>query len=192
MIVPNPRTWGIGEPPDYKDRPAYSIMNTELYTNLEFLLNPPMCKLYGSVAQSIPNAAWTALGWDSEEADTDNMHISTPNSKIIPKTAGWYIGSFGVGFGRVNTAADTTGRRLQAIRKNGTTPFICRYDSRPGGAINRDKPMKGHPFMVYCNGTTDYVEAICYQESGGVLPLNAGTPTNLESCSEFYMRWYRS
>ena len=184
MIVPTPRTW------NNKDRPNYAVFNKELRDNIEFLLNPPMCKLRKEGVQSFVDSTWTAIVWDYDEVDTDNMHSLIANSnRITPKTQGWYIGSTGMTWKQLNTANDTSGRRLVAVQKNAGS-YIVRMDSRASGVQNRDRHNKAIPFAVSMNGTTDYIEVLAYQDSGSTMTTQGNT-FGKEFWPEFYMRWYR-
>lgn len=191
VAVSTPRTWGTasGQPPDFRDMPNYVIWNQELYTNIEFLLNPPLVKLAQNTVQSMTTGATAALSWDIEEADTDNMHSLTVNpTRITPQTAGWYIGMAGGSWKALNTASDTTGRRILVVRKNGNT--FARRDVRGHTGINRPRVIKGMPFVVFCNGSTDYIEMAQIQDSG--VTYQTEVSQGIELWPEFYMRWYRA
>lgn len=183
--VPSPRTWVDNE------IPPYSTWNTELYDTLNFLLNPPMVKLYASVAQAQASGSWVIITWDFEEVDTDNMHSSTVNpTRIIPKTAGWYKGWVTGSWVNLNTSADTTGRRLVGVGKNTTTPgtVFIRRDSRPGLASGQNTILKGLKFSTYFNGTTDYINVHTFQDSGSSVNTDVSLP---EYRPELFMRWFR-
>ena len=77
-------------------------------------------RAYHNTTQSIPNATDTALAMNSEEYDTDTIHdTATNNSRLTFKTAGKYLV-----WAEIEWAANGTGERFVAIKKNGTTNVI--------------------------------------------------------------------
>lgn len=64
-------------------------------TNLDFLANPPACRVYHSATQSLADNAFTALVFNSEAYDTDGMHsTSVATGRITFNTAGLYLVTF--------------------------------------------------------------------------------------------------
>lgn len=122
-------------------------------------------RVYHNAAQSIPDAATTALNFNSERFDTDVIHdTSTNNERLTCKTAGVYLISASVGF-----VSNATGFRALILRLNGTT-FIA-LDERP--TVNGNA-LRLTITTVYQLAVNDYVEALAYQTSGGALNTDQG------------------
>lgn len=136
--------------------------------DLDYLANPPHCELWHSAAQSIATtAAWTAVAFNTEDADTATMHDTvTNNTRITIPNTGIYIVTLGWEW-----AANVTGRRGAGIRVNG---------SGAGG------PTKGYAIKdASANAVSSeisrnikltagqYIEAVAFQSSGGALNINS-------------------
>lgn len=184
MILPSVRT--------FEDAPAtgsiltYAEWNAALYDTVNLILNPPMVQLQHTAVQSIPPGAWTALQFQTEIIDTEGMHSTTVNnSRVTPKTPGWYMGFFGMSF----AGTSTSGKRQGVPRKNGNmsnTVTYGRHDVQPtqSGAVFR-----GYRFFMPFNGTTDYVEVAVWQNSGGALNTNV---ISAQDYPELTLRWWKT
>ena len=125
------------------------------------------CRVYQSVVQSITNAAWNTLLFDSEDYDIGRLHSTTANtSRLTVPTAGngIYIVTGEVGF-----ANNNVGLRYMGFLKNGATRFV----QSDANTVNGD--------ATFLNGTQtfslvagDYLELQCFQTSGGALNDSAG------------------
>lgn len=157
--VPVMRTWVAGE------LVTAAFMNSNIRDLGNFTLARPMAVLRQAAAQSIPNITWTGVLLDTEDLDRDAGHSTSSNtSRYVGKTPGWYLAPYTMCY-----AANATGSRWARIRTNGTDAVATTpgRDSRPSaGAV--DTSMSGVGF-VYLNGTTDYVELVVFQSSGGAL-----------------------
>lgn len=123
--------------------------------------NTPSVRVYNSGAQSIANATWTALAFDSERFDTDTIHDAAANTKLTCKTAGKYLI-----VGNMDFATNNTGSRTATIKLNGTTYIaLAKMASVPG----TDTPFSIS--TIYDLAVNDYVEIHVYQDCGG--PLNS-------------------
>ena len=114
-------------------------MGHQVRDNLEFLIDPPACSVFNTVAQSLATGSATVLDANSENFDNDAMHSNvTNNSRITVQTAGRYLF-----YTRVEFAANATGVREIRFNKNGVQlaaaytgpPCRCRdhtdrYDGR--------------------------------------------------------------
>ena len=59
---------------------------------LNYLANPPACRVYHSATQSLPDAVDTVLAFNSERFDTDSMHSTSSNTnRITFNTDGLYV-----------------------------------------------------------------------------------------------------
>lgn len=126
------------------------------------------CRIYHNTDYTVSNAtAWVNHPFNSEEYDTDNMHDnSTNNTRITFNTAGKYLLVL-----QIKWDANTSGRRIIGIRKNGTDIISISEQAPPGNnTFNMTVPTIGN-FSF-----SDYVEAILYQSSGAGLDTiyNAG------------------
>jgi hypothetical protein len=176
-IMPNPRTWID------REIPPYSTVNAEVYGTLAWLLQPPMCKVRQTVAQSIPNASFTALTFTVEDFDPYNWHSSTTNTtRITPTFPGWYRGWYGIGF------STATGGLYRAgyLRQNGSTPARSRRDHMPT-TVGQMEVTRGIPFFLRFNGTTDYAEVMAYQDTGSAMLTSVVNPMHQ---AEFFLRWW--
>jgi hypothetical protein len=119
-----------------------------------------------NAGQSVPHAAWTALTFNTEVWDEDEMHsLATTTERLTIRTAGVYLISAQVRF-----AANTTGTRELQIRLNGTTTLAladCLATAQANG-------------LVYLNLVTlwklvvgDYLSAVVYQTSGAALNVES-------------------
>jgi len=122
------------------------------------------CRVYHDANQTIPNAAWTALAFNSQRYDNGGLHdTAINNSRITAQKAGKYHIWAGVTW-----EPNTAGVRLHTLRLNGLT-FI---------AITRG-PVEPHENASYITSTIwhlqvgDYVELVVYQSSGGNLSVLA-------------------
>lgn len=136
--------------------------------DLQYLANPPRCRVRPSAVQPISNNAWTALTFDLEDWDTDAMHSTATNtSRITATTAGVYHVA-----GIVQWAASTTGQRFAGLRKNGTTT-AAPNEGRVGGFAPAGTTV---PALEVVNDVVlavgDWVELLAFQDSGA--SLNTG------------------
>jgi hypothetical protein len=86
------------------------------------------CRVYNSGNQTISNATWTDLTFDSELYDTDTMHDTSSNTnRITFTTAGVYVVS-----AHVNWTAGTTADRfvgIQHTQTSGTSYIALQHGS---------------------------------------------------------------
>lgn len=128
--------------------------------SLEFLIDPPLCNVFNSAAQSVPNDTSTAMTANSERDDNDAMHSTVSNtSRITAQTAGRYLVTCAVVF-----AANATGRRAVDFRVNGTTTHNV-LSSLP--ISTNSLAITGSRLLTFAAG--DYVECMSYQNSGAAL-----------------------
>lgn len=122
------------------------------------------CRVYNSIALPIPNAAVTALTFDSERFDTHDAHSTALNpGRLTCQIPGIYHIGLALAWD-----PDVNGRRFAAIRLNGTTEIAdveCEQE-----AAGRWMAAFGTDYQL---AVGDYVEAIVYQSSGGPLNIQA-------------------
>lgn len=165
LAVPAPPVRAAGS------RLTSAIYGSDVTDGITFLANPPLFEAYQSAAQSIANTTIVALGMDTEVTDLYDGHSTvTNNSRYTPVVAGWYwvVGTYGF-------AANATGNRFALIYKNGAAVKLGQCGGSAPTAANTGVEQVGA--LVQCNGTTDYVEVMAFQGSGGALntdPSNSG------------------
>lgn len=119
-------------------------------------------RVYNDAAISIPNNTPTALTFNLERWDTDNIHSTTLNtSRLTCKTAGKYLIMASISF-----AANAVGRRWIRIRHNDTFDIDYRnFDATAAGdsAIGAG--------TIYDLAVDDFVEIPVYQNSGAALDV---------------------
>ncbi len=160
MIVPNPKTWVVGE------TLTAAKMNLELRDALTFLLAPPLFQLTHSSGQTIANGTNTQLAMDTEIVDRDNGHsTSTNNSRYTSQTAGWYLLT-----GVCPWTTNANQKRELSLLYNGgiTETHGSAMGGNAGGYVS--PTTTGRLYLA----VGDYVELRVFQNSGGSLDTNAG------------------
>jgi hypothetical protein len=112
--------------------------------------NMPAFRAYRNGNQTISAATTTKVAFNAETFDTNNNYDSTTNFRFTPTVAGYYQVNSTVGF--------TTSSGQLVIYKNGSayqTGVEVTYNASLGGHI----PISD---IVYCNGSTDYIEIYVY------------------------------
>lgn len=83
--VPVTRTWVAGEVV------TSGYMNNNVTAVLGWLLAPALCQVRSAANQSLPNNAFTALTFDTEDVDTTGMHSTVSNTaRLTAVYPGWY------------------------------------------------------------------------------------------------------
>jgi hypothetical protein len=121
------------------------------------------CQLRKSGDQSISNNTNTAITFDTEDIDTDGFHSNVTNtSRVTIPTGkgGKYLVTLQTRF-----EANSTGRRLGQLYKNGAIDTTFQFESVPSssGAVTM-----GNSFFMNLVAT-DYIELFSLQTSGGNL-----------------------
>ena len=109
--------------------------------------NPTFYALRITTNQSISANTWTKVQCQSEEWDTNSNYDSSTNYRFTPTVAGYYQFSAGLEFNNV------TGFYQIAFYKNGSQYRVGGWyaNSTNGSQVTLSD-------LIYCNGTTDYVE----------------------------------
>jgi hypothetical protein len=155
--VPVVRTWVAGEVV------LASYFNTYLNGPIGFLLAPPILKIRQTAAQSIPNNAATALNFDTEDADSSNMHSTVTNtSRATAVYPGWVWAS-----GNYSAATNATGVRTLAWSINGTPQNGLGSDFT--GVTAATTARLGAVGGLWFLNVGDYLELLAFQNSGGAL-----------------------
>ena len=100
----------------------------------------PAFSVYKSSVQSLSGGTWTKLTFDSEEFDTNSNFAS---SRFTPTVAGYYQIN-----GAVNNGANV--QTVAAVYKNGSAyKYGVNFSNGYCSTVSS---------LVYCNGSTDYIE----------------------------------
>lgn len=110
------------------------------------------------------SGTFTKVTLDTEEFDTNNNFAS---SRFTPTVAGYYQINGAINF---NTA---TGIMFSALYKNGS-----RYKDGDWNYVSILQTNSGVSSVIYCNGTTDYIELYGYNG-------NASSITNISGGSTY-------
>ena len=155
-----PRTWVAGE------YPTAAQLNAEIKDSVNFLNGAPAARAYHSIAQSIGNAAWTIVAFNSERFDNYAMHDNaTNNSRITVVTGGVYLLTT-----RVSYAANGTGTRLLDVYQSGLSVDTF-------GPIAGNGTHGNHLAMTTVSKAVagDYFQVATYQDSTVALNVTAAT-----------------
>lgn len=129
---------------------------------LDRLDSPPLVALRQTVAQSIINASWVAIAFDTEDVDSYGGHSTVTNtSRYTAQYSGWYAVC-----GMTSFAPNSTGFRTARIQVNGSALLGTQtYGTHNGSA----EAMIITPTRDVYLTAGDYVEVAGYQSSGGSL-----------------------
>lgn len=138
-----------------------AVTQSKLGTNVAG--NGPAFSAYLNTPQSIANATFTKVTFDTETFDTNNNFAS---SRFTPTVAGYYQFNYGVG---LNVTAGNAGVYFY---KNGS-PIAN------GGYANGASQIGSYIWvngacLCFLNGSTDYVEVYVYQAAGGAVNTSSG------------------
>lgn len=129
------------------------------------IINPPICSLTQTVAQSIPNAANTDVLFDTEVADSWGWHSTVTNTnRVTPNVAGWFLVT-----GKTAYSSSTGGGRVSYIYRNGSVINGSGFYQNMAGVGAGTQSVMTFPTPVYLNGSTDYVTLNTIQNSGGAI-----------------------
>jgi hypothetical protein len=130
----------------------------------------PSFSASSSSTSSISHATNTKIPFATEDWDTNSNYDNTTNYRFTPTVAGYYQVNIKIQLDNTGSGGET----YTALYKNGSshkrvgfTPNIASTQRSPVGSI-----------LVYLNGSTDYVEAYVFQNTGGSVPLNGTSEFN--------------
>jgi len=125
--------------------------------------------IYNNASQSISNATWTVLNFNSENFDTDAFHSTSTNTSRITIPSG-KNGKYLVTM-KGHFAGNSTGDRYVSLAKNGASAGAWRLSAVSGASIGFGQS------VVMDLVATDYLQLEVYQDSGGSLnAVGAGVP----------------
>jgi len=126
-------------------------------------------RVYNSASISVASGTWTALTFNSELWDTDNIHDTATNTgRLTAKTPGKYLI-----YATLRFEPDNTGVRRLHIYLNGRSIAQQSTDALVEGRTNL--AIATH----YNLAANDYVELVVYQNSGRALPVEAAGDESL-------------
>ena len=142
----------------------------------------PMFQVKLSAAQNMSDAVNTVIAFDSVEFDTHSGWDST-NYRYVAPIAGYYWISLGVSFDVVSGYIQ--GLVTLSLRFNGDTANLGsgRVLLRNGTDNNEHEAGSGASWLVYFNGTSDYIDTQSYLDGDGTRRmLGSGTYKNTWLC----------
>lgn len=172
--VPTPDTAAVG------GRIKAGVWNDDVRDAVNFLLNPPTCRVYqGSAGTTLATATATLLPFDTESWDTDASHSTSTNpSRLTAVTAGKYLV-----VAQVSYAANATGQRYVTLRKNsaGSGTGGTLVDRVSVDAVGSGSTSVFCVTEVWLSTAGDYLEVFGEQSSGGNLATNTGASASFAS-----------
>lgn len=140
-------------------------------------LNGPAFSAYQSSVQSIANNTQVKIQFQTKEFDTANCFDNTTNYRFTPNVAGYYQVNAGI---RMDGASGTS-EIMISIYKNGSQ--YRRSWNLSGVQIATNFWQMTSSFIMYLNGTTDYIEAYAFQNSGAARNATASIDnTYFQAC----------
>jgi hypothetical protein len=124
----------------------------------------PAFSAYINVGQTISNNTATKLQFGAETFDTNSNFDPTTNYRFTPTVAGYYQIN-----GQVSLTSGATGYQVFSIYKNGSSIFNNYTVSNTAGPSNVINS------IIYCNGSTDYIELYLSQNTGLSQTTNNGS-----------------
>jgi hypothetical protein len=164
-------------PPDVDAQiAAYLAANLDALIATYFAGVTSRCRVTRAAAQTIPNAADTAVSFDTERWDTDGIHNGVNPTRLTCIKAGYYLI-----VGSISWTASAVGIRYTWVKKNGTT-FIAGLCSFANDAVSMTRQIAS---VVEHLDAGDYIELIVNQTSGGNLDATkSGAP---HTCAPEFM-----
>ena len=129
-----------------------------------FPAGTPYCAVYRAGDQTISDATWTKIQFNTEIVDSAGAFDNSTNYRFTPQTSGYYYISAAL---KSDTGTNFTNLTVY-LRKNGTemlevSAFNDAYNSTFGATI------------IQLNGSTDYVDVAANQNSGGAINLDGNS-----------------
>jgi len=128
--------------------------------------NMPAFSASMSAGQTVSNNTATKLVFNTETYDTNNCYDPTTNYRFTPNVAGYYQINAGV-----LCPSSTIGVGTIYIYRNGSRALTSQTQNATAQAI---VTISG---LMYCNGTTDYIEGWCFQNTGGSATMGSSDGT---------------
>ena len=126
-------------------------------------VNGPAFSAYQSSSQSVSNATFTKIQFQTEQFDTSSAFDNATNYRFTPLVAGYYQVTLSIQTANIINI-------LGALYFNGSS--IATSVGVPITAVTN--PTIVITKLVYMNGSTDYIEGYVYQNSGASVNSTAG------------------
>jgi len=124
--------------------------------------NTPAFRATLGSSQSIPNNSQTKVQFNTEDYDTNSCYDNATNYRFTPTSSGKYFVGMNI---RFNTGSVSITSNF--VFKNGSQYWSGEYSN-----ISNNNWFNGT--TVTLNGSSDYIEAYCYQNSGGSVNIISG------------------
>lgn len=139
---------------------ARNAANTA-WANINMYADPPACRVFHDATQNVLDSVDTALVFNTERYDTDNMHSTAVNTgRITINTAGLYLVFTHIAFQTDNDYTQLYGY----LRVNGNPPIIANL-----GMIGSLTDTTAGPFLTTSTcwkfNVNDYVEVVVHQDN---------------------------
>ena len=136
--------------------------------------NGPAFSAYRATSQqSFTSGVWSKVFFNAESYDTANCYDSTTNYRFTPNVAGYYSVNVSV-----NYSMGTASTLGLSVYKNGSA---FRYGPVFQATINSSTTINAH-YIVYLNGSTDYIEGYTYSNGTSPLIVNSIEQSYFEAC----------
>jgi hypothetical protein len=132
--------------------------------------NGPAFSAYAATGVSMANSVPTKILFQTEDFDTNSNYDAT-TARFLPTVAGYYQVTATMS---APTSASAYFNAL--IYKNGVLYATSPLSGAVGIYVSQVTA------LVYCNGSTDYIEAYGSQSSGGTITSNTGTSYKFQGC----------
>ena len=129
--------------------------------------NMPAFSAYGTAFQSVASSTFVKIAFNTKDFDTNNYYDNSTNYRFQPLIAGYYQIN-----ATISAGTAVTGAVQIAIYKNNS--IYCYGANIPNSNLGPNAVVSN---VVYCNGSTDYIEIYGYQTSGGSINLGSGSST---------------
>ena len=126
---------------------ASTAVVTQAMLSTNVASNGPAFSAYLSGSAQTVSTAWTKLACNTKEFDTNSNYDNTTNFRFTPTVAGYYQANMGFSIG-----GGYGGLVSGGIYKNGTLYKQFAYQNSTWYDFSGS-------CLVYCNGSTDYIEA---------------------------------
>jgi hypothetical protein len=126
--------------------------------------NAPAFSAYVSANQTISSSTFTKVQFNTEEFDTNSNYDNATNYRFTPTVAGYYQINGSIRY----DASTTPTRALISIYKNGS-------DFKRGNDLGNNSTQSVISTLIYCNGSTDYIECWVYITASTAVVGTAGS-----------------
>lgn len=138
----------------------------------------PGARVNRSTAQTLANATFTAMAYDTERWDSDGLFDPGVATRLTCRTAGRYAV-----FAHLTFATNAGGARIAYITRGASQVQVAADERLPAPAGVGTSISLG---TVVTLAVGDYLEVLAYQTSGGSLDVLA---SSTERTNEFVAQW---